>query len=59
MKREVANKLSSERRAELRADAELQSNTSLRLRTMLKVSSNNFFHSLIAVFLSALTFLLA
>ena len=42
MKREVANKLSSERRAELRKDAELQSNTSLRLKTMLKVSLNFF-----------------
>ena len=40
MKREVANKLSSERRAELRADAELQSNTSLRLKTMLKVKKS-------------------
>ena len=38
MKREVANKLSSLRREELRKDAELQSNTSLRLKTMLKVS---------------------
>jgi hypothetical protein len=42
MSREVANKLSSERREELRKNRELESNTALRLKTMLKVSWNLF-----------------
>ncbi len=37
MSREVANKLSSQRREELRKNRELESNTALRLKTMLKV----------------------